>query len=153
MPNDTNAIVDNLKRVDAWLRLLLVVVYAALLYLVAAPVVAVLIVAQALFALITGGPNENLQRFGAMLGEYIHQVVRFLTYNTDAKPFPFSAFPGGEDAAAADRVHPDAVREEDDIGAPETPAAAPADEIAPDEGATDGNAPGAADSGRPFRDG
>ncbi len=149
MSNDAKKIVNNLKRVDAWLRLLLVVVYAALLYLVAAPVVAVLIVAQALFSLITGGPNENLQRFGAMLGEYIHQVVRFLTYNTDVKPFPFSAFPDGGDAASP---APEA------SGAPEAgdaPAAAPAGEGtmgggSPDEGSPD---EGAADSGRPFQGG
>lgn len=150
MSNESNEIVNNLKRVDAWLRLLLMVVYAALLYVVAAPVVAVLIVAQALFALIAGGPNDNLRRFGAMLGEYIHQVVRFLTYNTDERPFPFSPFPEGGDAGAPEapaeaRDAPASPREDGDVPYGRTP------EGGGPEGRTPGG--GAADNGRPFQGG
>jgi hypothetical protein len=51
-----------------------------------------LILIQVLFALITGSDNENLRKFSADLTKYINQIILFLTYNENRKPFPFAAW-------------------------------------------------------------
>lgn len=48
---------------------------------------------QFLSNLITDHPNENLAKFGKSLSIYFSQVVQYLSYNTEIKPFPFSAWP------------------------------------------------------------
>ena len=59
---------------------------------------------QFIFVIVTGAANENLQRFGKSLGLYIEQVIRFLTYNSDEKPFPFSAWPDAGELDEAVRL-------------------------------------------------
>jgi hypothetical protein len=44
---------------------------------------------QFLSHLFTGGVNPNAVRSGAGLAEYIYRIMLFLTYQTEAMPFPF----------------------------------------------------------------
>ncbi|MEW6038593.1 MAG: DUF4389 domain-containing protein [Pseudomonadota bacterium] len=44
---------------------------------------------QFLSHLFTGGVNPNAVRSGAKLAEYIYRIMLFLTYETEAMPFPF----------------------------------------------------------------
>ncbi|QJD29422.1 DUF4389 domain-containing protein [Methylococcus geothermalis] len=44
---------------------------------------------QFLSHLFTGGVNPNAVRSGARLAEYIYRIMLFLTYQTEAMPFPF----------------------------------------------------------------
>lgn len=53
-------------------------------------VLAVVVGVQFLIVLVTGSPNERLLTFGHQLGIYYHDIVVFLTFKTEAKPFPFS---------------------------------------------------------------
>jgi hypothetical protein len=43
--------------------------------------------------LITANTSERLRAFGASLGEYLRQIVRFITYNSEDMPFPFADWP------------------------------------------------------------
>lgn len=45
--------------------------------------------------LLVGRTNEQLLKFGQNLSTYIYQIVSFLTFNTEERPFPFSAWPDG----------------------------------------------------------
>lgn len=38
-------------------------------------------------------PNKNLTDFSSSLTTYVHEVVSFLTYVSEKKPFPFSPWP------------------------------------------------------------
>ena len=62
----------------------------------------VISVIQFIFSLVTGANNTNLREFGDSLGRYIQQMVAFLTYNSDDKPFPFTPWPENTDSAAID---------------------------------------------------
>jgi hypothetical protein len=95
-------IVDNLKQPAQWLRIAFMLALAVALYL-AGMVLTLLIIAQALFGVFTGSDNPNLRALGAALTAYVRQVLDFLTYNSDFKPFPFAPFvaePAFADAAA-----------------------------------------------------
>lgn len=94
MSEKLDSIIDNLKQ--SWIRIILMVVFAVVLYLVIPLVLLVLMIAQVLFVLITGESNANLRSLGAALSTYIFQIVQFMSYVTDVKPFPFSDFPKAE---------------------------------------------------------
>jgi len=78
------------------------------------------VVIQFFFALFTGTPNVRLKRFGWEIGEYIHQIWSFLTYNSEEKAFPFVDWP----------VFPEAPQA---VETPETATAPPLDTVVPDE--------------------
>ena len=93
MSEELDELVDNLKEASAWIRVLFMLAFAIVLYLIIAPVILVLMIVQALFVIITGESNTNLRFLGAALSKYIFQVLQFLSYNSNTKPFPFSDFP------------------------------------------------------------
>ncbi len=93
-------IVANLKQPSQWFRVAFMVVFAVVLYVVAL-VLTLLTVAQILFSLLTGSDNENLRALGKDLSTYVHQILAFLTYNSDDKPFPFAVYPSDEVAQSA----------------------------------------------------
>lgn len=45
--------------------------------------------------ILTGNINEQLLKFGQNLSTYLYQITIFLTYNSEQRPFPFSAWPDG----------------------------------------------------------
>lgn len=79
----------NLKSRPTWLRLVFMIVFYVLIS-VAAMVSTVVVALGFLWVLFTGAPNPQLQRFGQSLAIYLNQVMRYLTFNTDEKPFPFT---------------------------------------------------------------
>jgi len=45
------------------------------------------------FLVFTGEINQNLKGFMSEVGQYIARVLRFLAFETEEKPFPFSPWP------------------------------------------------------------
>lgn len=93
MTDKFEEIVDNLKQPSHWLRLPFMVAFGFVLYLIFVPIVIVIMVAQILFALITGSSNRNLRGLGSVVQQYVSQIVAYITYNSSERPFPFSDFP------------------------------------------------------------
>jgi len=77
---------------NGWTRVLFVALFWFIFYLTQL-VVAAVVIAQCLFTLITGAPNQHLLKFGDSLSRYVQEVLRYVTFNTDERPFPFSDFP------------------------------------------------------------
>jgi len=90
---DNGKIEQNLKSRTTWLRLLFMCIYGMLAGL--ASMVATVVVALGfLMVLFTGEVNQELRQLGQGIASYLFQIVRYLTFNTDDKPFPFgSAWP------------------------------------------------------------
>jgi hypothetical protein len=86
---------DRLLSVDHWLRFAFMVLFLLILGVVSYLIVA-LVVLQFFWALIAGEGNDKLRDFGSSVARFILQVLRFLTYNTDDKPFPFADWPESE---------------------------------------------------------
>lgn len=85
----------NLKNTNTWLRLLFMVLFSAF-YFLAIFLFGALLTFQILVALITGSPNERIRPFHGQLARYIYQVLRYVSYGTEEKPFPFADWPEGE---------------------------------------------------------
>ena len=79
---------EHIKSRTTWLRLLFMIVFV-FLYGVSRIVVIAVVVLQFLWVLFTGETNDKLKAFGQSLATYTYQLVRYLTYNTDSRPFPF----------------------------------------------------------------
>jgi Domain of unknown function (DUF4389) len=104
-------IVENLTQPSQWLRVLFMIVMVVALYVVGL-MLTLVTVGQVVFSLVTGANNDNLRVLGRSLTLYVKQILDFLTYNSEIKPFPFSAYP---DAATVDSESDSGV-DADDMG-------------------------------------
>ena len=86
--SDNGKIEKNLKSRATWLRLLFMCVFGLLASL-ASMVACVVVVLGFLMVLFTGEVNRELRELGQGIASYLFQIVRYLTFNTDEKPFPF----------------------------------------------------------------
>ena len=113
------AVKQNLVNRSQWGRILYMVLFAIVLYLVMM-LVAVVVIVQALFALITGKPNDDIGDFASDLSQYVHRIVAFLTYTDNRRPFPFNNWDEEDEAVTEDDEddYVSAVEEMGDAGQP-----------------------------------
>ncbi|MDH3430082.1 MAG: DUF4389 domain-containing protein [Gammaproteobacteria bacterium] len=99
--SDSGKIEKNLKSRATWLRLLFMCIFGLLISL-AGMVGTAIVVLGFLWVLFTGEVNRELRQVGQSLASYMYEIVRYLTFNSEQKPFPFGgAWPsaGPEDEA------------------------------------------------------
>ena len=77
---------------EHWLRFLFMALFVIIAF-AASYVVLLLIIVQFVFALFSGNSDEKLRVFGASLSKYLFQILSFLTYNSEQKPYPFADWP------------------------------------------------------------
>lgn len=100
---------QNLRNVDNWVRGLFIVIFAVIFYFLVG-IIWLLVIFQFLTTVITGKLNNQLENFSGVLTDYALQILDYVTYQSDLKPFPFSPLPdqdnnekdasGGHDSAA-----------------------------------------------------
>lgn len=76
--------------------ILLRIVYTILFYCIfylAELVVLVIAIIQTGFVLLSGAPQPDLKGFSVQLSVYLRQVVAYMTWATDNKPYPFVEWP------------------------------------------------------------
>ena len=78
----------NLKSRATWTRLLFIALCFIQIWL-ASLVGTVVIVLGFLMVLFTGEVNRELRGIGHGIASYVYENVRYMTFNTDDKPFPF----------------------------------------------------------------
>jgi hypothetical protein len=66
--------------------------YVSLL-MVARLFIGLLILVQFSLVLITGHDNVSLRNLGQELSQWVYQILMFLTFNNDNRPFPFDEWP------------------------------------------------------------
>jgi len=77
---------------NIWQRGLYMLLFAFLLG-VAKFVVFTVVILQFLIVLLTEAPNAQLLQLGESLSAYIYQIMLFLTFNSEKRPYPFSDWP------------------------------------------------------------
>lgn len=78
----------NVTARSTWVRLIFMIIYA-LLYGLSRLVTATVVVIQFFYVLITGNTNDQLKTLGHSLAIYSYEIVDYMTFNTESKPFPF----------------------------------------------------------------
>lgn len=77
---------------NVWLRGLFMLIFIFFMG-VAKFVIIVVVGFQFLAILFTGEKNNNLQKFGKSLSIYEYQIILYLTYNSEVRPFPIGDWP------------------------------------------------------------
>jgi hypothetical protein len=78
----------NMLSRPTWTRGLFMLMFAVI-YGLAEIVITAVVVFQFFYVLITGKSIEQLLVFGQGLSTFVYDIMLFLTYNTEEKPFPF----------------------------------------------------------------
>jgi len=92
---------EHIKSRSTWQRLVFMVVLY-LLATIASAVGSFIILLGFLWVLFTGETNRQLQRAGQVIAAYIYEIIRYLSYNTNDRPFPFDKDLPAAEAADSD---------------------------------------------------
>jgi len=92
---------EHLLSFSTWLRGFFMLVFIAI-YMVLRLVILAVVLFQFGSMLLTGQLNERLLSFADSLSLYAFQIIRYLTYNSDEKPFPFRSWPKPSEAPILD---------------------------------------------------
>ena len=87
-----NAFKENITSADFWLRLVYTLLFAVA-WQVVEVLLAVILVLQIIFRLLTGEPEARLAGFGNSLSQYAWQMGRYVTGAAEEKPWPFMEWP------------------------------------------------------------
>jgi hypothetical protein len=99
-----HSFMGNVKSRPTWLRLFFMLV-VILLYGVSRIVTGAVVVLQFFWVLFTGTANNQLRQLGQSLATYTYQIILYLTFNSDQRPFPFdSDWPNGPPPSSGDSV-------------------------------------------------
>lgn len=120
---DQDQILTNLSNQHSWIRLIYMLIYGVMLH-VAGLILWLLCGAQFICTLIFGADNQSLRNLTASIIGFVNDALRFVSYNSESRPFPFTG-------------------EHQPQGAPEPERAAPADDVTGDA-QTGGETPAAA---------
>jgi len=93
---------------EIWVRGLYMLLFAVI-YSIAEIVVVAVVVFQFIARLVTGEVNQRLLIFGQQLSGYLYDMLRFFTFNTEEKPYPFAPWNRASDeesSAPAATVEP-----------------------------------------------
>jgi energy-coupling factor transporter transmembrane protein EcfT len=83
---------DNLLSGTTWLRAFFMLMFGVICYYTMW-IAFILVFFQFCVVLLSGKLNERLLPIGQSISLYIHQILEFITYNSDEKPFPFNSWP------------------------------------------------------------
>lgn len=84
---------SKLKQHESILLRILWMVLFVLVWQVAEVVLAAVVLVQLVYRLFYGAPSLSVMSFGDSLSQYLAQIGRFGTFNTDQKPWPFADWP------------------------------------------------------------
>ena len=91
---DPQATAQNLSNAGTWQRLVFMVLFA-LVWHVLALVLLVFVAVQFLFRAASGRGFEHAAPFAQGMATYAYETIRFLTFRSDALPWPFAPWPDG----------------------------------------------------------
>ncbi|MDA1077199.1 MAG: DUF4389 domain-containing protein [Proteobacteria bacterium] len=86
---------ENMTRKSLWVRALYMLLFTVILGF-AKTIVGLSVIFQFLTILFTGRSNEPVLQFGNNMSVYLGDVYRYLTFNAERLPFPFSDWPDEE---------------------------------------------------------
>ena len=84
---------ENVKNVDTWMRGLFIIIFGVIFYVLIG-IIWLLVIFQFLTKVITGKLNEQLEKFSTGLTQYTQQILDYVTFQSEVRPFPFSPLPG-----------------------------------------------------------
>lgn len=87
---------ENAKNIDVWTRGLFILVFGVIFYFLFI-LIWLVVIFQFFMKLITSELNEQLLDFSDSLNKYVSQILLYITFKSEERPFPFSPWPGGNE--------------------------------------------------------
>ncbi len=88
------SIKEHVKDVDVWIRGLFILVFGVIFYFLLFWIILLLVLFQFITKVITGNLNQQLMKFSNGLTLYAFQILNYITFQSEERPFPFSPWPG-----------------------------------------------------------
>lgn len=85
---------DNVKNVDVWLRGLFIIVFGIIFYFLCI-LISLVVVFQFVMRVLTSNLNQNIYNLSEGLCLYAFQILNYVTFRSEERPYPFSAWPVG----------------------------------------------------------
>ena len=98
-------IIKTVNNPELWLRGLFILIFGVILYF-AVILVMFLVVFHFVSKLLMGYLNRQLADFSVGLTRYISQILGYITFQSDERPFPFNPWPEAEKPTAAAKPKP-----------------------------------------------
>lgn len=94
MPSGSSkALKNKLANPKHWMRLVLMLLMFMILFYLVKFIVSITLIVQWVLVLLSGTPNERLKSFTKSLNRYGYQIMEFISFNSDERPFPLSDWP------------------------------------------------------------
>ncbi len=87
---------ENAKNIDVWTRGLFILIYGVIFYFLFA-LIWLVVIFQFIMKLITSELNEQILDFCDSLNQYVSQILLYITFKSEERPFPFSPWPKGSE--------------------------------------------------------
>lgn len=95
MSEGTSDVKTNVKNVDTWLRGLFIVVYAVISY-VLFWIIWLVVIFQFIMKVLTANLNPNVMNFSGGLTRYAFQILEYVTFQSEERPWPIGPWPAGK---------------------------------------------------------
>jgi len=88
-----DALKNKLMNSKHWMRLLLMALMYIILFSLVQFITTISLMVQWVLVLFTGEPNARLRYFTKGLNRYSYQIMEFINFNSETRPFPLSDWP------------------------------------------------------------
>jgi len=85
---------QHVQNTSTWMRILFILLFW-LVFNIVELVIGVLVLFQVVNLLVTGERNVRVLELSAQMNRYAWHILQFVTFNSDARPFPFSDWDSG----------------------------------------------------------
>ena len=92
---------ENAKNIDVWTRGLFILIYGIIFYFLFF-LIWLMVIFQFVMKLITTELNDQLLDFSSSLTKYVTQILLYITFKSEERPFPFSPWPASDELSGAD---------------------------------------------------
>ncbi len=94
---------ENAKNIDVWTRGLFILVYAVIFYFLFF-LIWLVVIFQFIMKLFTTELNTQLLDFSDSLTMYVSQILKYITFKSEERPFPFSPWPKGSNGGVTESI-------------------------------------------------
>jgi hypothetical protein len=103
MSDDVNVdkVKANVKNVDTWVRGLFIVIYGIIFYALFW-IIWLVVIFQFLMKVVMGSLNPNIMNFSKGLTRYAFQILQYVTFQSEERPWPFGPWPGAAAGSLTD---------------------------------------------------
>jgi len=90
--NNAGDMKTNVKNPDTWLRGLFIIIYAVISY-VLFWIIWLVVIFQFVMKVLTANLNPNVMNFSGGLTRYAFQILEYVTFQSEERPWPIGPWP------------------------------------------------------------